>query len=227
MGYKLARFLINLFVRISARKEVYGLEYLPQEGSFVVAANHLGRLDAFYTYYLLDRDDIIMLAAEKYQKLGIARWFARQLNAIWVDRFNADVAAMRAALKRLKAGGVLVLAPEGTRSKTGMLQQARPGGSYLAAKAGVPIIPVGLTGTEDAHVMAQLRRFRRPHVVIRAGEPFTLPPIPRENREAALQGYTDEIMCRIASLLPPSYRGVYADHPRLKELLAEQGEAAL
>jgi 1-acyl-sn-glycerol-3-phosphate acyltransferase len=220
-GYKLAIFLIKLFVRVSSRKEVYGSEYVPAEGSFVIASNHLGRLDAFYTYYFIDRDDIIMLAAEKYKKLAIARWFATQLDAIWVDRYNADFAAIREALKRLKAGGVLVLAPEGTRSKSGALQQARPGGGYLAAKAGVPIIPVALTGTEDAHVRAQLRRFRRPHVVLRVGPPFRLPAIPNENREAALQEYTDEIMCRIAALLPNSYRGVYADHPRLKALLDE------
>jgi 1-acyl-sn-glycerol-3-phosphate acyltransferase len=224
MGYKIARFLINLIVRISSRVEVYGLENLPDEGSCVVASNHLGRLDAFYTYYFIERDDIIMLAAEKYKNLAIARWFAKQLDAIWVDRFNADFAAIREALKRLRAGGVLVLAPEGTRSKSGALQEAHAGGSYLAAKAGVPIIPAALTGTEDTHVVAQLRRLRRPHVVLRAGEPFTLPPIPNENREAALQEYTDEIMCRIAAMLPPSYRGVYADHPRLHELLASQRE---
>jgi 1-acyl-sn-glycerol-3-phosphate acyltransferase len=67
--------------------------------------------------------------------------------------------------------------------------------------------------------MDSLRRWRRPKVVISIGEPFTLPPIPGKDRDAALQAYTDEIMCRIAALLPPSYRGVYAEYPRLKELL--------
>ena len=224
MGKKIARILIHLFVRVTSKVDVYGLENVPVEGSFVVAANHLGRLDALYTYVFIDREDIIMLAAEKYKKYALARWFARQLNAIWVDRYNADFAAIRDALKRMRAGGVLVLAPEGTRSKTGALQKAHAGGSYLAAKAGVPIIPGAITGTEDGKVFSQLRRLRRPHVTLRAGKPFTLPVLPTENREAALQEYTDEIMCQIAAMLPASYRGVYADHPRLLELLEEQKE---
>ena len=78
---------------------------------------------------------------------------------------------------------------------------------------------VAIVGTEDANVVAHLRRLRRVPVVIQAGEPFTLPPIEGQDRDAALQAYTDEIMCRIAALLPPQYRGVYADHPRLKALL--------
>jgi 1-acyl-sn-glycerol-3-phosphate acyltransferase len=222
LGQKIARFLIHLFVRITSRIDVYGLENLPTEGNFVLASNHLGRLDAFYTYVFLDQEDIILLAAEKYKKYAVARWFARQLNAIWVDRYNADFGAIRDALKRMKAGGILVLAPEGTRSKTGTLQKAHAGGGYLAAKAGVPIVPGAITGTEDGKVYSQLGRLRRPHVILRAGKPFTLPPLPVKNRDAALQEYTDEIMCQIAAMLPESYRGVYADHPRLLELLEEQ-----
>jgi 1-acyl-sn-glycerol-3-phosphate acyltransferase len=141
------------------------------------------------------------------------------LNVIWVDRFNADFSAIREALSRLKKGGALVLAPEGTRSKTGALIEGRPGISYLAAKAGVPIVPVAIVGSEDKVVVSYLKRLRRAPITIRIGEPFTLPPVPVKDREAALQQYTDEIMCRIAALLPVEYRGVYTDHPRLKELL--------
>ncbi len=68
--------------------------------------------------------------------------------------------------------------------------------------------------------MANLCRFRRSPVLARTGEPFTLPALPVTERDAALEAYTDEIMCRIAALLPPAYRGVYSDHPRLQELLA-------
>ena len=219
MGDKLARFLINLFISLTARVEVHGLEYVSRYPSFVVASNHIGRLDAILVYHFLNRKDIIMLVAEKYARIPLARWFVKQLDAIFVDRFNADFTTLREALKRLKKGGVLVLAPEGTRSPTGALQQAWSGASYLAAKAGVPIIPVAVVGSEDSKFFPNLRRLRRTRVTIYAGEPFTLPPLPARERDAALQSYTDEIMCRIAALLPPSYRGYYADHPRLKELL--------
>jgi 1-acyl-sn-glycerol-3-phosphate acyltransferase len=130
---------------------------------------------------------------------------------------------MREAMKRLKKGGILVMAPEGTRSPTGALIEGRAGSGYLAAKTGVPIVPVGVTGSEDKVVFPRLRHFRRAIIVARVGKPFTLPPLKGEGREAAMQRDTDEIMCRIAALLPPACRGVYTDHPRLKELLAEAG----
>ena len=221
LGYRLARQIINLFIPLMTRIEVHGLEYLPETGGYVIASNHLGRLDAILTYYFVDRDDIIMLAAEKYKEIAVARWFAKQLNAIWVDRFNADLTATRLALKRLKAGGVLVLAPEGTRSQSEALSKAWPGASYLAAKADALIVPVALMGTEDSKVFPSWKRLRRAIVLVRAGKPFHLPPLPNQGREQALQNYTDEIMCHIAAQLEPQYRGIYADHPRLKQILEE------
>jgi len=220
MAYRIARWIINLILRLAARVEVDGLERIPRSGSFAVAPNHLGRLDPLLVYGFLDRKDIIMFVAEKYRQNALARWFTRQLDAIFIDRFNADFSAVREALARLRKGGVLVAAPEGTRSPTGALIEGRHGVSFLVAKAGVPIYPVGVTGSEDSYVVSQLRRLRRPRIHVRIGEPFTLPPLKGKDRDAALQEYTDEIMCRIAALLPPSYRGVYADHPRLKEFLS-------
>ena len=80
-------------------------------------------------------------------------------------------------------------------------------------------LPVALTGTEDAVVVDRLKHLKRLQVRIVAGQPFTLPPVKGKDRDAAMQLYTDEVMCRIAALLPPERRGVYAEHPRLKELL--------
>jgi len=219
-GYTFACFLAKLIVRLATRLEVHGLENLPDSGSFVIASNHLGRLDPALVYCILDRSDIIMLVAEKYREIPLVPCLVKQLDGIWVDRFNADMGAVRQALTRLRKGGVLVLAPEGTRSKTGALVQGWPGAGYLAAKAGAPIVPVALVGTEDKVVGANLRRLKRSAVLARAGAPFTLPPVPTKDREAALEVFTDEIMCRIAALLPPIYRGVYLDHPRVQELLA-------
>jgi 1-acyl-sn-glycerol-3-phosphate acyltransferase len=220
MGQRSARFLLNLFISLTARIEVIGAEYANQPAGYVIASNHIGRLDAILIYKFTDRKDIIMLVAEKYREIPLAQWFVKQLDAIWIDRFNADLSALRQALSRLKNGGVLVLAPEGTRSPTGALQKAWPGAAYLAAKSGAPIVPVALVGCEDSKFFPNLKRLRRTQVTAYAGEPFKLPPVPLHDREAVLEQYTDEIMCRIAALLPPSYRGYYADHPRLKELLS-------
>jgi 1-acyl-sn-glycerol-3-phosphate acyltransferase len=217
---KLLRWLIRLVVGLAAHVEISGLENAPQEGGFIAVSNHLGRLDVPLPYFFLERDDVTMMVAEKYHKYAIMRWFVKRLDAMWVDRFNADFGVLREALSRLKGGGVLVIAPEGTRSKTEALLEARPGSSYLAAKAGVPIVPVALTGTEDRLVMEQIKHLRRPHIQVRVGKPFSLPPLRGKEREQAIQGYTDEIMCRIAALLPPEKRGFYAEHPRTLELLA-------
>lgn len=221
--HRVLRFIIRFVLRLIARVEVRGFERLPASGGFVVAANHIGRLDAALPYYLLDRPDIIMVVAEKYERYGFFRWLVRLTNGMFIDRHNADVGAIRATLQRMREGGIFVITPEGTRSKSGCLIEAKAGAAYLAWKAGVPILPVALTGCEDAVVVSRLRRLQRLHIQAVAGEFFSLPSeVKGSERTATMQAYTDEIMCRIAILLPEERRGAYAHHPRLKELLQEE-----
>ena len=219
MGYSLIRFFGRLLVRLVTRIEVSGIERLPATGAYIATGNHLGVLDPILVYHLLDRRDIIMLVAEKYRRYAMARWLVKSADAIYVERFSSDFAVMRQVLERLKRGWAMIIAPEGTRSKTGGLLRGRSGAAYLAAKSGAPVLPVGVIGTEDKAMLAYLKRFRRAPVKIIVGEAYTLPPLPKEGRDQVLQQYTDEIMCRIAALLPKDYRGVYADHPMLKEML--------
>ena len=220
-GARLARFLVWSIFKLTSRIEVEGFDNLPAQGGYVIVSNHIGRLDAPLVFYLLERQDIIMLVAEKYRDNAFFSWAAHQMDAIWVDRFNADFSALRAALKRLRQGGVLVMAPEGTRSPDGTLGTGQPGASYMAAKAGVPVVPVAVTGTQDRVVKDSLRRLQRLNLVVRVGKPFNLPSLSANGREAQLAAHTTEIMCQIAALLPPEARGVYAQHPRLMEILAD------
>lgn len=200
--------------------ETCGFENVPASGGYVIAANHIGRLDAALAYYMIDRPDIIMVVAEKYEKVAFYRWLVRLTNGMFIDRYNADIGAIRETLRRLRQGQIFVITPEGTRSRSGNLLEARPGGIYLAWKAGVPILPVALTGCEDAVVVDRLKHFKRLHIKVVAGELFTLPQeVKGMDRDAVMQRYTDEVMCRIASLLPQERRGVYTEHPRLKVLL--------
>jgi 1-acyl-sn-glycerol-3-phosphate acyltransferase len=113
------------------------------------------------------------------------------------------------------------VAPEGTRSLTGGLLPGKTGAAFLALSAGVPVVPVAITGTEK--VARALLRLRRAPLSITYGQPLWLgTPGQRERADQArLEAGTTEIMCRIAAMLPPEYRGVYADHPRVKELLGE------
>lgn len=211
--------LIRLIFNLIARVEVSGYEYLPEKGGFIIATNHLGIVDVPIGLYALNRWDMFVMIGEKWQKVGLFRWAGKYFNLIFIDRFNPDIKTLRKVISLMEENKVLVIAPEGTRSRVGSLIAAKPGVSYLAAKLNRPIIPVAITGTEDKVLLANLKKLRRSHITVTAGPAFTLPSLPRENRDQALKRDTDEIMCRIAAILPEKYRGVYADHPRLKELL--------
>jgi 1-acyl-sn-glycerol-3-phosphate acyltransferase len=144
------------------------------------------------------------------------------VDAVWLNRFEADFSALREILARMQKGGLMVIAPEGTRSKTEALQQGKMGAAFLASKSGYPVLPVALSGTEDRAVIENLKRFRRSKIRAVAGEVFTVDIPKGKGREQAMRDATDEIMCRLAAELPEKYRGVYAEHPRLKELLANK-----
>lgn len=219
------RWLIRVLFNLIARVDVKGYENLPKQGSFVIATNHLGMVDVPIAYYALDYWDMFVLIADKWQKVGLFSWVGKYFNFIFIDRYNADIKALRKVISLMEQDNILVIAPEGTRSRTGALIEARPGVSYLATKLNRPIVPVAITGTEDKALLGNLKKLRRAHITLTAGPAFTLPPLPRENRDVVLKRYTDEIMCQIAALLPENYRGVYADHPRLKELLQAKNES--
>lgn len=208
------RFLFRLLTRI----EVVGLEKVPLSGGCILATNHLSRLDPPLLFMLIERNDLTALVADKYKKYPFIPWLVNTLKGIWIHREDADFRALKDARRYLQQGGLLGIAPEGTRSRTKGLLPGKPGVAYLADKAGVPVIPVAISGTEGA--IFKIFTLRRPKIRVAFGDPIQLPPLDREQREEMLQRNTDEILCHIAALLPPEYRGVYADHPRLKEILA-------
>ncbi len=215
------RFLTRVLFKLIARIQITGYENLPTSHNFIIASNHLGLVDAMLVYYALDRWDLCVMVGEKWKEKAFLRFLGKYLNFVFIDRFNPDLKALREIIGRMKKGQVLVIAPEGTRSLTGALIEGKPGGSFLAAKLGYPIIPVALTGTPDKVILDHLKHFRRAPVTITAGKAFNLAPLPFESqgRDEALKDYTDEIMCHIAILLPEKYRGVYAENSKLKELL--------
>ena len=114
---------------------------------------------------------------------------------------------------------LLVIAPEGTRSKTEALQEGKMGVAFLASKSGYPVLPVAVTGTEDRMIVENLKHFRRSKITATAADLLSIEIPKGKGREEAMRQATDEIMCQIAALLPENYRGVYADYPRVKELL--------
>jgi 1-acyl-sn-glycerol-3-phosphate acyltransferase len=216
------RCLVRSLLRLIARVEVRGYENLPTENNYVLATNHIGILDALMPFYALGRWDIYIPVAEKWEQNRFLKWLGKYFNFVFIDRYNPDIKAMRKLIRLMEDGNLLAISPEGTRSRVGSLIEAKPGVTYLATKLNRPIVPVAITGTEDKVILGNLKRLKRSHITVTAGPHFTLPPVPREGRDEILKKYTDEIMCRIAVLLLEKYRGVYAEHPRLKELLSNK-----
>jgi 1-acyl-sn-glycerol-3-phosphate acyltransferase len=217
---RISRAIARPVLHMIADVDVSGLDNIPESGSAIVASNHLGRLDAMLAVILSDREDFVLMIAEKYHKYIFWRWVMKNLDALWLNRYEADFDTLREVIKRVKGGQILAMAPEGTRSQTEALAQGKEGVAFLGAKTGAPVIPIAVWGTEDRVVKRQLRRLNRLKVYVRIGEPYYLPPMPRgKAREAYLHDQTDEVMCRIAAMLPPQYHGVYANHPRLQTVL--------
>jgi 1-acyl-sn-glycerol-3-phosphate acyltransferase len=216
---KFIRNLLVFILNLIAEIKIDHMERVPTSGAFVIATNHIGLLDIALFHYAFDRYDMFIPVGEKWKKAWWARILAKNLNFLFVDRFNPDLKSLRQMIKLMDEGNSLVIAPEGTRSRTGALIEGKPGVAYLAARSGFPVVPVGLTGTEDKTVLGNLKRLKKSRFEIFVGHPFTVPPLSKENRDEDLACATDEVMCQIAAILPEHYRGVYASHARLKELI--------
>jgi 1-acyl-sn-glycerol-3-phosphate acyltransferase len=211
--------IFRLIFRILTYVEVQGLDHVPEKGGCILATNHLSIVDPVLVLALIDRSDATALVAKKHQKNPFIRWLITAAGGIWLNRDETDTRALRAACAHLQGGGILGISPEGTRSHTHALIPPKTGVAFLADKAGVPLIPVAITGTEIT--FSELISLHRPHITVRFGEKFSLPTVMRQDRDIILQRNTDEIMSRIAALLPTAYQGVYANHPRVRELIEE------
>ena len=213
------RTIIRVLFWFLTETTINGNENIPDEGVCILTFNHLGIVDAPLVFTLFERNDATGLVGLAHKANPILRWFVTRLDGIWIDRENPDVHALKEARSYLKKGWLLGIAPEGTRSDTHALIEAKPGVAFLADKMLGVIVPVGISGTEGG--LKRMFTFQKPKFRVIVGEPFRLPPLDRKNRDESLQRNTDEIMCRIAALLPPKYRGEYAGHLRLKELIAD------
>jgi len=218
------RSIIGFLLKQLTQTEFIGVENIPPEGGVLIACNHMSRLDIPVLFITPNRPEITALVTTKYLKYPLLRWFIVTAEGIWLDRDTADFSAFRKAVEALKQGKALGIAPEGTRSQTAKLIEGKPGTALLALRTGVPIVPVAIVGTEDG--MSKLLRLKRPRITAEYGKPIIPPKLGRSNREGQLQYLTDEVMCRIAAMMPQKYHGFYAEHPRLKELLAEQKKNA-
>lgn len=181
--------------------KLVGRENIPKQGPFIVASNHLDWTDIpLVPAYM--KQQVIYLAKEELHQ-GRLRWLVRFLGAIPVKRGEADRQLLRASDELLKKGKVLVIFPEGTRSRIRQMAQAHAGLGMIALRSGAPVLPVAISGSEHA-----LKKFR-PRITISYGEPLVLHPKGNKVTKDDVKDATETIMRRIAAMLPESYRGVY------------------
>jgi 1-acyl-sn-glycerol-3-phosphate acyltransferase len=205
---RFARGVFRALFGILLKCQVTGLENVPRQGPLIVVMNHINFLDPILVSVVIPRDIAIMSKVENMEApiLGtLADWYG----AFPVRRGEVDLSAVRNSLRALQGGKALLLAPEGTRSQTARLQKGQDGTALIAFRAKAPLLPVALSGNEG--FAENVKRLRRTPTQIAIGEPFLLTyPGKRPSREE-LSHMTDEIMYRIAALLPPAYRGQFSD----------------
>jgi len=204
---------MHRFVHFLARHlidfECHGTENIPQQGPLIVYFNHINFLDPALAVALLRREVIPLSKKENFEH-PILGMIGRAYGVIPVRRGEADVQAFKSSLAVLEAGKALLIAPEGTRSHHGRLQEAKDGLARLALRTDTPVIPIGLVGQEGFR--ARLRRLRRTPVSVWVGRPFRFV----KSAGARLTHYewhamTAEAMAELAALLPADHRGVYGE----------------
>jgi 1-acyl-sn-glycerol-3-phosphate acyltransferase len=223
MAKRVIIFIVRLGFKIISRIKILNIENLPDKGPILLTSNHIGFLDGILIPAIpkaSSHPNLIVIVAEKYEEKPIYKWAVKHLGFMFIDRFNPDIPTVREVVNRLKNNGLMIMAPEGTRSPNGALIEGKQGAVYFASKTKASVVPMSLIGCEEKTIQQRLSKLKKLDITITVGKPFKIPSLPRENRDEFLQKYTDEIMCQIAALLPPSHRGIYSQHPRLKEILS-------
>ncbi len=206
--YYFGRGLIRTLVFPFATWEVKGRENITSPGPFLVVSNHLHIADPPIVAASLPRKCVFMAKEELWHNPW-SRFWVKNFGAFPVRRGGVDTEAIRQAEHWLKKGISVIMFPEGTRSPDARMIPALPGAALIAQHAGVPVLPVSIAGSEKLRHLTW-SFLHHPKITVTFGRPFSLPPsngrMTREQRQEMMDG----IMRKVAALLPPEYRGVYA-----------------
>jgi len=214
--------LSRIFARILARIEVDGVGNVPRQGAVILAVNHISNIDPFvagaWVSATMHTRRIHWLGKRELFDWPVFGWICALGGVHPVDRGAADIEAYRLATRILESGYVLVIFPEGTRSPTGGLQEAKDGLTMLAMRTGAQIVPIGVNNTDAVWKKGKKlpSPFPRKTVTVHIGTPFRIEDVVPAGtpRKAAKAIATTAIMGRIAELLDPRHRGVYAEDIR-------------
>lgn len=214
LSYGLVRGLLVVVFKIVGRVEVVGAEKLPTSGAYVLAPVHRSNVD-FALASLVTRRPMRYMGKDSIWKSKMLGRFVSMLGAFPVHRGSADRDALKACIDIVNGGSPLVMFPEGARSTGPVVDELFDGTAYVAARAGVPMIPVGIGGSEPMMPKgAKLLHFSK--VVLLIGDPIPAPErtengrVPRsavaaltEHLHVALQQLFDDAQVRAGRPNPP------------------------
>ena len=205
--YYFGRVLIRILVFPFATWEVKGRENVPAQGPLLIACNHLHLADPPIVAASFKLKSVFMAKEELWRNRWSRFWVAN-FGAFPVRRGGIDREAIRQAEYWLNRGVSVIMFPEGTRSSDARMKPALPGASFIALHMGVPILPVSIAGTEKFRNLKWCF-FHHPRITVTFGHPFIPPPTDGKSTKDQRNELMNDIMRRIAALLPQEYRGVY------------------
>lgn len=211
MIYKIVAYIVKVATEILCRIDAPDLHKIPARGPLIAISNHTGQLEVAVYFGQLQPRLITGWAKMEAWDNAFLNWLFNLWGLIPVRRGDGDTSALRKAIKALEDGLVFGIAPEGTRNITGKLKRAHPGAVMLAVHSGAPILPIAHWGGEN--FLKNLPRFKRTDFHMRVGEPFRLKLDGVKMTREIRQQIADEMMVRLAELLPQEYRGAYEKAP--------------
>jgi 1-acyl-sn-glycerol-3-phosphate acyltransferase len=202
--YRLARALVLTPFKLIFRVKVVGREHVPAGGAYIVAPSHRSIFDVPFAAFITRRR-IRMMAKRELFSSGFGRWLFNKLGAIEVEREVTDRGALRASQAALEAGEPLAIFPEGTRRSGPAVEDLYDGVAYLAMKGGVPIVPVGIGGTEK--ILPSGKIFPRVHkVAVVVGAPIVPAPTSGVRRRSEMAALTADLQARLQSCFNEAQR---------------------
>ncbi|TET42451.1 MAG: 1-acyl-sn-glycerol-3-phosphate acyltransferase [Dehalococcoidia bacterium] len=189
-----------------------GRENVPLTGPLILVANHVHVLDPIFLAFSLSRWITFVAKEELFRSLFLRLWlrWAGSLPLQRDGKVREKQRILESARKVLEEGLILGMFPEGGRSHDGKLRRGKPGSAVIASKRDVPLLPVGIAGTDKIHGISWL--WKRPRIVVKIGKPFKLPPTNNKISKSQMQLLTTQLMREIAALLPPECQGAYEKH---------------
>lgn len=213
--YSIGKVTVGPALMLGWRPHVEGRENIPKTGGLIFAGNHLSVADELFLGASVPRHIAFWAKSDYFTGTGFNGWFTRTvlngLGAIPVNRGGgrAALTAFDGAIPVLKGGDCVAVYPEGTRSPDGRLYRGRTGVARLAVGAGVPIIPVGMIGTDKAQpIGARVPRPGKAKIIVRFGKPLDFTGRPDDR--TSLREMTDELMSEIQKLTGQEYVPRYA-----------------